>query len=31
MTDAHGKKSRFVKVKEGPARYHLKRFVVGPS
>jgi hypothetical protein len=25
MTDAQGKKSRFVKVHEGPARYFLKR------
>jgi uncharacterized protein len=31
MTDAHSRKSRFVKVKEGPARYHLKRLVVAIS
>lgn len=26
MTDALGEKSKFVKVREGPARYSLKRF-----
>ena len=31
MTDAQGKKSRFVKVTEGPARYFLKRFAVASS
>jgi hypothetical protein len=30
MTDAHGKKSKFVKVTEGPARYFLKRFATYP-
>lgn len=31
MTDANGNNSRFVKVKEGPARYHLKRYAVVAS